>query len=74
MKCVADGWNEGNAEKAAGCFAEDAIYLDPPDKQIYRSRKELFEFFGGKEGRKRPMKMVWCDLASAGFRKRRVRI
>jgi nuclear transport factor 2 (NTF2) superfamily protein len=63
MKCVADGWNEGNAEKAAGCFAEDAIYLDPPDKQIYRSRKELFEFFGGKEGRKRPMKMVWHHLA-----------
>ena len=62
MQTVADGWNENNARKAADCFAEDAIYLDPPDKQIYRSREELFKFFGGKEGRKKPMKMVWHHL------------
>ena len=62
MNTVAEGWNEGNARKAADCFAEDAIYLDPPDKQIYRSREELFQFFGGTQGRKRSMKMIWHHL------------
>jgi nuclear transport factor 2 (NTF2) superfamily protein len=62
MQGVAEGWNENNARKAADCFAEDAVYLDPPDKQIYRNREELFKFFGGKEGRKEPMKMIWHHL------------
>jgi hypothetical protein len=63
MQTVAEGWNEGNARKAADCFAEDAVYLDPPDKQIYRSREELFQFFGGTKGRKQPMRMTWHHLA-----------
>ena len=29
MQTVADGWNEGNARKAADCFAEDADYTEP---------------------------------------------
>ena len=62
MQTVADGWNEGNARKAADCFAEDAVYLDPPDRQVYRGREELFRFFGGNEGRKEPMKMTWHHL------------
>jgi hypothetical protein len=63
MWTVADGWNEGNARKAADCFAKDATYVEPPDKQIYRGREELFEFFGGEEGREEPMKMTWHHLA-----------
>ena len=62
MKTLAVGWNEGNAEKAADCFTENAIYSEPPDKQLYRGRAALFKFFGGNEGRKRAMKMTWHHL------------
>lgn len=62
MQTLASGWSEGNAQKAADCFTEDAIYSEPPDKQLYRRRAALFKFFGGSEGRKRAMKMVWHHL------------
>jgi hypothetical protein len=72
MQTIADGWNEGNARtpalaggarEAADCFSEDAIYVEPPDKQLYRSRAELYEFFGGDNDMDLPMKMTWHHLA-----------
>ena len=63
MQTVADGWNEGNAQKAADCFSEDAIYVEPPEKQLYHGRDELSEFFGGGAGTDRPMQMTWHQLA-----------
>jgi hypothetical protein len=63
MKIVADGWNEGDARKAADCFDEDAVYLEPPEKQLYHGRAELYEFFGGDTGTDVPMKMTWHHLA-----------
>ena len=62
MQTVADGWSEGNARKAADCFTKDAIYTEPPDKQLYKGREALFKFFGGNEGRKLQMKMTWHYL------------
>lgn len=62
MQTVADGWNEGNARKAADCFSEDAVYVEPPDQQLYHGRPELFEFFGGDSGTDIPMKMTWHHL------------
>jgi hypothetical protein len=38
MQTIAEGWNEGNARQAADCFSQDAIYVEPPDKQLYRGR------------------------------------
>ena len=63
MQTVANGWKEGNARKAADCFSEDAVYLEPPDKQLYHGRAELHEFFGGDLGTDLPMKMTWHHLA-----------
>ena len=63
MQTIADGWNEGNARKAADCFSEDAVYVEPPDKQLYRGRDELYEFFGGDQSTEIPMKMKWHHLA-----------
>ena len=60
---VAAGWNEGNARKAADCFTEDALYLEPPDKQFYSGRPALYEFFGGATKPEPPMKMTWHHLA-----------
>jgi hypothetical protein len=62
MQTIATGWNTGNARQAANCFTEDAIYTEPPDKQLYKGRAALFKFFGGDEGRKNTMKMTWHHL------------
>ena len=59
---VAHGWNTGDAKAAADCFSSDAVYIEPPDQQLYRGRDELYEFFGGDEGRASPMKMTWHHL------------
>lgn len=63
LQRLAAGWNEGNARQAADCFTEDAVYTEPPDKQEYRGRQRLYEFFGGEKGRKEPMRMQWHHLA-----------
>jgi ketosteroid isomerase-like protein len=63
MQTVAAGWNEGNARKAADCYTEDALYTEPPGKQVYAGRKALYEFFGGDKNPEPPMKMSWHHLA-----------
>ncbi len=63
MQRVAAGWNEGDARAAADCFAPDALYSEPPDRQLYSGREALFEFFGGDDGRTQPMHMHWHHLA-----------
>ena len=60
---IAKGWNEGNAAFAAQYFADSAVYEEPPGKQLYKGRKEIFEFFGGEDGFDKPMKMEWHNLA-----------
>lgn len=62
MQTVSSGWNEGNARKSADCFSENAIYEEPPAKQLYHGRAELYEFFGGDKGTDLPMKMTWHHL------------
>jgi len=62
MERLAAGWTEGEARRAADCFTEDALYTEPPDKQIYRGREELFRFFGGTAGRRQKMTMTWHHL------------
>jgi SnoaL-like domain len=63
MRTVAAGWNEGNARKAADCYTEDALYTEPPDRQVYAGRKALYEFFGGDKKPDPPMRMTWHHLA-----------
>jgi SnoaL-like domain len=54
---IAAGWNEGDARRPADCFTADAVYLEPPDRQVYRGREELYRFFGGTAPP--PMEMRW---------------
>lgn len=35
MNRVAEAWNTGNARKAAECYTEDVVYLEPPDQLVY---------------------------------------
>jgi hypothetical protein len=60
---LSKGWNEGNARVAAGVFAENAVYEEPPKKQFYNGKQQIFEFFGGDKGFELPMKMKWHNLA-----------
>jgi hypothetical protein len=63
MQTIAEGWNGGNARRAADCFHAEAIYTEPPEKQLYHGRTELYEFFGGDLGTDLPMQMTWHHLA-----------
>jgi len=36
LHTLAEAWNTGNTVKAVACFTADAVYLEPPDKQIYK--------------------------------------
>ncbi len=63
MRTVVAGWNEGDSKKAADCYTEDAIYTEPPDRQVYVGRQALYEFFGGDKKPDPPMKMTWHHLA-----------
>jgi hypothetical protein len=62
MNTLAAGWNEGNPRKAADCYTEDALYTEPPDKQVYAGRRALYQFFGGDRKPEPPMKMTWHHL------------
>lgn len=59
---VSNGWNSNDARMAADCFTLDAIYTEPPNRQLYKGREELFDFFGGENGRTSPMNMTWHHL------------
>ena len=63
LRNLAEAWNSGESRRAAECFTEDAIYTEPPDKQVYRGREALFRFFGGAAGRPGQMTMRWHHLA-----------
>jgi len=58
LQTVADGWNAGDADLAAECFAEDAVYVEPPDRQRYVGRRQLADFFGRGE----KFSMTWHRL------------
>ena len=62
LQRLAASWNQGNAEQAAACFTQDALYTDPPDKQYYAGRDALYQFFGGANGRAGEMNMVWHHI------------
>jgi len=39
MQTIADGWNTGDTERALASFADDAVYVEPPDEQRYRGSR-----------------------------------
>jgi ketosteroid isomerase-like protein len=62
MHTVARAWTEGDPHAAAACFAEDVVYVEPPDRQIYRGRAEVLELSTSDT----PMSMQWHHLAFDG--------
>jgi ketosteroid isomerase-like protein len=64
MDTIADAWNAGDTKRALDCFTDDAVYMEPPDRQHYTGRGELFAFFGGDQPP--PMLLVWHHLLVDG--------
>ena len=60
---LADAWNRGDAAAGAACFSDDAVYLEPPDRQHYVGRAQLFAFFGGDLAVPGAMSMTWHHIA-----------
>ena len=42
---LATAWSEQNTEAAVDCFTPDAIYMEPPDIQIYQGHEQLRPYF-----------------------------
>ena len=42
---VATGWETGDVDGALAAFAPDAIYMEPPDIQLYVGHDELRRYF-----------------------------
>jgi len=61
MQQLSDAWNKGDARAAADLFAEDALYSSVPNS-ARAGRAALFDWFGGANGRAKPMQMVWHHL------------
>jgi SnoaL-like protein len=59
---LTDAWDSNNARQAADCFTEDAMFSSPPNPEIRKGRRELFEFFGGEKGRLKPVSILWHHL------------
>ncbi len=64
METVAESWNAGDTERGLSCFTDDAVYMEPPDRQRYEGRAELYTFFGGEDPP--AMSMSWHHLIIEG--------
>ena len=46
LDALARAWSRQDTRGALELFTEDALYMQPPDLQLYRGREELAKLFG----------------------------
>lgn len=52
-------------ERALACFTADAVYLEPPDVQLFRGQEELRSYFGAlTSGTTMVLQNTWFDEPS----------
>jgi hypothetical protein len=62
MKKLARAWSEQDLEAALACFTENAIYMEPPDIQLYLGQEQLRAYFGAlKPGTFMQFHNIWFD-------------
>ena len=49
MTRVSEGWSSNDTELALSAFDEQAVYMEPPDIQLYRGHEELTPYFDAVE-------------------------
>jgi hypothetical protein len=64
LQRLADAWNRGDPAGAVACFTNDAVYLEPPDRQLFTGRDALWAFFGGDNPP--VMRMTWHHIVWGG--------
>jgi hypothetical protein len=62
LATVAHGWEANDPDMAADCFTEDAIYIEPPSRQVYVGREALREFFAGGDTPALSTSMTWHHI------------
>ena len=45
LERLATAWSTQDTELALSCFTEDAVYMEPPDIQIYIGHEQLRPYF-----------------------------
>lgn len=62
---LSDSWAQLDTTGAAGCFTEDAVYMEPPDVQLFVGRSELTAYFSPLEkGTYLDFHGIWFDEPS----------
>ena len=62
MNRLANAWATQNTEVAVECFTPDAIYMQPPDEQLYVGHDQLRPFFAAlKKGTIMKFHNIWFD-------------
>jgi SnoaL-like domain len=57
---LANAWIDLDTEAAVACFTADAVYIEPPDIQLFRGREQLRAYFGAlREGTTMALRHVW---------------
>jgi ketosteroid isomerase-like protein len=46
MATLAQAWSNQDTRLALSCFTSDALYMQPPDQQLYRGTGDLEKLFG----------------------------
>ncbi len=65
MKRVADAWAACDNGAAARCFTEYAVYMEPPDRQLFRGREQLAAYFSPlQRGTFLDFHGIWFDESS----------
>lgn len=45
MEQLARAWSQQDTDSALACFSQDAVYMEPPDIQIYQGQEQLRPYF-----------------------------
>ena len=65
MITIAEAWNEADPIKAVSCFAEDAIYMETPDRHFFEGRDQLLALFATlRPGNNMQWHYIWFDEPS----------
>lgn len=62
---VSASWEACDAAAASRCFAQDAVYMEPPDRQLFIGREQLLSYFSPLvPGTYLDIHAVWFDEAT----------
>jgi ketosteroid isomerase-like protein len=64
MGRVAGAWSAQDTAAALVCFTTDAVYMEPPDKQLFVGHAQLYPYFGAlKPNTYLHFQHLWFDVA-----------